>query len=63
MIKERINVPSRDPEIRAKDFLEVSTGFTTEQARAEAPQSRPYQAQPCVDTATHCHLLPQYEKS
>ena len=48
MIKERINVPSRDPEIRARDFLEVSTGFTTEQARAEALRCLNCKNPPCV---------------
>ena len=48
MIKERINVPSRDPKIRAKDFLEVSTGFTTEQARAEALRCLNCKNPPCV---------------
>ncbi len=47
--EERVPVPERDPEERAKDFNEVSLGYDSEKAVKEAKRCLQCEGSPCVD--------------
>ncbi|MBQ8399590.1 MAG: NADPH-dependent glutamate synthase [Clostridia bacterium] len=48
MQKERTPMPTRDPKERAKDFFEVTTGYTMEMALNEAARCLDCKNSPCV---------------
>ena len=48
MIKERVKMTARDAKVRSCDFLEVSMGFTSEEAKAEALRCLNCKNPPCV---------------
>ncbi|NIM04170.1 MAG: NADPH-dependent glutamate synthase [Armatimonadetes bacterium] len=46
--KQRVEMPRRDPEKRARDFEEVALGYNEEQARTEASRCLGCKNRPCV---------------
>lgn len=48
MQKEKTSMPTRDPAVRARDFFEVTTGYTEEMALNEAARCLDCKNSPCV---------------
>ena len=48
MSLEKNKMPSQEPEVRKKNFLEVATGYTEEQAVDEAKRCLDCKHKPCI---------------
>ncbi|WP_312185482.1 hypothetical protein [Pseudolactococcus raffinolactis] len=54
MSKTKVAMPEQDPNIRNKNFLEVSLGYTEEMAIEEAKRCLQCKAKPCVGGHHQC---------
>ena len=53
-------MPTRDPEIRRRDYLEVTTGYTAEQAADEAERCLNCKNKPCVAGCPVAVSIPEF---
>ena len=47
--KERVRMPEQEPKVRARNFIEVPTGYTPEMAKEEAARCLQCKVPGCVD--------------
>ena len=63
MSLKKVPMPEQDPNVRNKNFLEVSTGYTEEMAKEEATRCLNCKNSPCVNGCpvnVHIHHWPQW---
>ena len=49
MSLNKVKIPEQDPNVRSKNFLEVSLGYTEEMAKEEAQRCLQCKNKPCVE--------------
>lgn len=56
----KVAMPTRSPELRSRDFLEVATGYTPEQAVEEAQRCLQCKHKPCTGGCPVCVDIPAF---
>ena len=57
---DKNEMPSQDPQVRNKNFLEVALGYTEEQALDEAARCLNCKNHPCVDGCPGNVRIPEF---
>ena len=58
MSPNKVKMPEQDPNVRNKNFEEVSLGYTKEQAMEEATRCLNCKKPFCMDAVSYTHLSP-----
>ena len=62
MSLKKVNIPEQDPNVRNKNFLEVSLGYTEEMAKEEAQRCLQCKNKPCVEGCPVNVQIPEFIK-
>lgn len=60
MSKEKVKMPEQDPNVRNKNFSEVSTGYTLDMAKEEATRCLQCKNKPCISGCPVSVRIPEF---